>query len=407
MSQQQREKLWRQTVVQQHFTTAEVRERQRARQRWEQQRRRQLENTLTNSIQAVNEVESGYRGAKKPSDVGDVSELDSPAELETNEILINQRPINITSNAIHVRGRRQVGEILIPSLVVGTAGFFMGKYANKEQIKKISDTVEDATERQRHIVSYLNSSNNELQYSRAALSHLQKTEAAIAVSLKAQVTNEKLRSMYLFVKANLNDLEHLLLKWRNVLQQGIQGSLALESITVKGLEKALMELVVLAKKQGFKMVTPHIDQIFGGGKVSILKTNFGVRAFIFFPIYRESDKFKLFKFIPVPLKLSNKTLIEIDPTNNMLAVKFSQNDFVFKEMKEKDLKDCEVMKEQYVCQENIYFKKSHASCLKSMYFQTRYKELLDDCKVFAKTAKRRVIKVAQNTFIFAFPETAY
>ena len=138
-----------------------------------------------------------------------------------------------------------------------------------------------------------------------------------------------------------------------------------------------------------------------------MKTNFGVRAFIFFPIYRESDKFKLFKFIPVPLKLSNKTLIEIDPTNNMLAVKFSQNDFVFKEMKEKDLKDCEVMKEQYVCQGNIYFKKSHASCLKSMYFQTRYKELLDDCKVFAKTAKRRVIKVAQNTFIFAFPETAY
>ena len=95
------------------------------------------------------------------------------------------------------------------------------------------------------------------------------------------------------------------MKWRNVLQQGIQGSLAVESITVNGLEKAVLELEILAKKQGFKMVTPQIDQIFGGGKVLILKTKFGVRAFIFFPIYKESDNFELYKFTAFPLKLSN------------------------------------------------------------------------------------------------------
>ena len=105
--------------------------------------------------------------------------------------------------------------------------------------------------------------------------------------------------------------------------------------------------------------------------------------------------------------VSNKTMIEVEPNNDMLAVKYSQDSFVFKEMKESALNDCEMMKEKYVCQENIYFRKGHTSCLKSMFFQTRYESLLNDCKVFAKTDKRRVIKVSQNTFIFAFPETAY
>ena len=91
----------------------------------------------------------------------------------------------------------------------------------------------------------------------------------------------------------------------------------------------------------------------------------------------------------------------------MLVVKYSQDSFVFKEMKESALNDCEMMKEKYVCQENIYFTKGHKGCLKSMLFQTRYESLLNDCKVFAKTAKRRVIKVSQNKFIFAFPEAAY
>ena len=101
-------------------------------------------------------------------------------------------------------------------------------------------------------------------------------------------------------------------------------------------------------------------------------------------------------------------MIKIVPEKDLLAVRYENNNLMFKDFTFEDLKKCMQLENSFICKESIVYKGNFKSCLKQIFVSISYEEILHSCNRYIIPAEKQIIALSSNEFLMIFPkESAY
>ena len=141
------------------------------------------------------------------------------------------------------------------------------------------------------------------------------------------------------MKQSIRDLQTVFDSYHNILQHALNGKLAINTLSVRAIHDALLDLKRIGNKKNLKLAYPEVSQIFRA-KVSLLRTNSGSRIFLTIPMIGKKSRYDLYSFQSIPFFATNNTMIKITPKKNLLAIRYENNNLMFKDFTFKDLEKC-------------------------------------------------------------------
>ena len=70
-------------------------------------------------------------------------------------------------------------------------------------------------------------------------------------------------------------------------------------------------------------------------------------------MFAENSNYDLYTFQSVPFHATNQTMIKIAPEKNVLALRYENNNLMFKDFTFEDLKKCMQLENSFICKESI------------------------------------------------------
>ena len=98
------------------------------------------------------------------------------------------------------------------------------------------------------------------------------------------------------MKQSIRDLQTVFDSYHNILQHALNGKLAINTLSVRAIHDALLDLKRIGNKKNLKLAYPEVSQIFRA-KVSLLRTNSGSRIFLTIPMIGKKSRYDLYSFI--------------------------------------------------------------------------------------------------------------
>ena len=206
------------------------------------------------------------------------------------------------------------------------------------------------------------------------------------------------------MKQSIRDLQAVFDSYHNILQHALNGKLAINTLSVRAIHDALLDLKRIGNKKNLKLAYPEVSQIFRA-KVSLLRTNSGSRIFLTIPMIGKKSRYDLYSFQSIPFFATNNTMIKITPEKNLLAVRYENNNLMFKF---EDLEKCMQLENSFICKESIVYKGNYKSCLKQIFVSISYEKILNSCNRYIIPAETQIVPLSSNEFLMIFPkESAY
>ena len=169
---------------------------------------------------------------------------------KSNKILIDPG-INDEQNLDHIllRTKRQFGEIIATVALIGSISAAVSNYLTKDQMNDLSKDLNPVQTREENMIHYLNGSQSEIAVSRDALIHLGKTTIELSTNLQEEIKKQNIRLAYLFMKQSIRDLQAVFDSYHNILQHALNGKLAINTLSVRAIHDALLDLKRIGKKR--------------------------------------------------------------------------------------------------------------------------------------------------------------
>jgi uncharacterized coiled-coil protein SlyX len=176
---------------------------------------------------------------------------------------------------------------------------------------------------------------------------------------------------------------------RDIIKQGELGGI-------------VTELKTMSEAKGFSLVIENEADVFQC-EASYATTQHGIDIFVHIPIAREGDIMQLYRHIPLPIKVAEKTFIQIQPKHDVLAI--SDDGMTFRNMDRVDLADCHHVSDVFLCDgENTKEKvrvddKDSDLCLYNV-FRRKFEDIRDRCPSTIGGPISAVQTIGHNYFVF-------
>ena len=121
---------------------------------------------------------------------------------------------------------------------------------------------------------------------------------------------------YLLMKQSIPDLQAVFDDYQNILQHALNGKLVINTLFVRAIHDALVDLKRIGNKTKLKLVCPEVSQVFKA-KVSFLRTNSGSRIFLTILMFAKNSNYDLYTFQSVLFHETNQTMIKKAPKKSI------------------------------------------------------------------------------------------
>ena len=143
-------------------------------------------------------------------------------------------------------------------------------------------------------------------------------------------------------------------------------------------------------------VVSDVNEIFKCETSYLVFKNETIRSITHIPVYKPSSLLKLFKFHSLPMRIHNK-LMSFVPSTNYIAV--NTDNTVYRPISTEDLTGCvELHKIKYCKDSNFFYRKNHASCIRSL-FIGQTEAITKYCKVAFQPVKDAMVRLHNNAVI--------
>ena len=175
-----------------------------------------------------------------------------------------------------------------------------------------------------------------------------------------------------------------------------QDELRPEFVNIQALTHELQVAEHQLQKQGLTLGIKEVDQVFSAPLSHVVYANGSVNAIVHLKVYRKSNEFSLFQYVPLPFSHDEKTSFTLGAENKILAV--SRDETQFYTISEADLSTCDRMGDIRVCANaNVVSKKSDSSCLSAVY-KGQWATAAKRCLYRPAPAAETVIQINSNQF---------
>jgi hypothetical protein len=168
-------------------------------------------------------------------------------------------------------------------------------------------------------------------------------------------------------------------------------------VAAKEIRESLDSMEILLKAEGLRLVNDRPDSLFKTETSHLFFNNGTMRIIVHLPCYRDGGILSLFRHIPLPISLTNSSLMAISTEHTYLAVDSTGS--LFKTFDTDTFQNCKRLNELWTCPNfNIYDRRTQDNCLVSLY-HSRPQLISRNCNMKIFPPNDFITQINATTFI--------
>ena len=279
--------------------------------------------------------------------------------------------------------------------IVGTLGATIFGLFNQGKVDDIASVAESNSQRIEDVIHVVQNNSAQIRLQAKDINLLARSAAKLTDAVAHTQTDLDYSVATVYVDHIVKNVKSKLDLFKDVIRAAISHRLSFGLVTYNEARDAISGITSSAAPKGLKPLISDPHQLLQLHTSMSRRLN-GFKLLVHVPLYHEGQLFRLQKYTPFPIYLTEKLVFKVVPDKKLLAI----SDETFLEMDGDMLETCTKIGKIFVCNnvQQIDEISDRQSCLVALY-HANHSKAIKLCKLFLHHARDEALPIAHNKFL--------